>query len=89
MTSTAVAPEATTVETVPSFVQGEWWTPSAEASAGVPVRDASTGEILATVNTDGLDLAGVVNYGRTVGQRELGKLTFTSAPSSSRNSPST
>lgn len=76
MTSTAVAPEATTVETVPSFVQGEWWTPSADASAGVPVRDASTGEVLATVNTDGLDLAGVVNYGRTVGQRELGKLTF-------------
>ena len=74
MTSTAVAPEATAVETVPSFVQGAWWTPS--GGAGIPVRDASTGEVLATVNTDGLDLAGVVNYGRTVGQRELGKLTF-------------
>ncbi|GAA4026313.1 phenylacetic acid degradation bifunctional protein PaaZ [Arthrobacter methylotrophus] len=76
MTSTAVAPEATTVETVPSFVQGQWWTPSADASAGVPVRDASTGEVLANVSTDGLDLAAVVDYGRTVGQRELGKLTF-------------
>ncbi|WP_028265324.1 phenylacetic acid degradation bifunctional protein PaaZ [Arthrobacter sp. MA-N2] len=76
MTTTAVAPEATTVETVPSFVKGEWWTPSADASAGVPVRDASTGEVLANVSTDGLDLAAVVDYGRTVGQRELGKLTF-------------
>ena len=40
------------------------------------VRDASTGELLATVSTDGLDLAAVVDHGRTVGQTELGKLTF-------------
>ncbi|MBT2515592.1 phenylacetic acid degradation bifunctional protein PaaZ [Arthrobacter sp. ISL-30] len=76
MTTTAVAPEATAVETVPSFIKDSWWTPDAPASSGVPVRDASTGEILATVSTEGLDLADVVDYGRTVGQRELGKLTF-------------
>ena len=40
------------------------------------MRDASTGEILAKVSTDGLDLAAVVDYGRTTGQAELGKLTF-------------
>ncbi|UVJ38767.1 phenylacetic acid degradation bifunctional protein PaaZ [Arthrobacter sp. CJ23] len=75
MTSTAVAPETTAVATVPSYIQDAWWTPAAE-SAGVPVRDASTGELLATVSTDGLDLAAVVNHGRTTGQAELGKLTF-------------
>ncbi|WP_120522904.1 phenylacetic acid degradation bifunctional protein PaaZ [Arthrobacter celericrescens] len=75
MTSTAVAPDVTAVQTVPSFVQGAWWAP-ASAAEGVPVRDASTGEVLAKVSTEGLDLAAVVDYGRTVGQRELGKLTF-------------
>jgi len=75
MTSTAVAPDVTAVQTVPSFVQGAWWAP-ASAPDGVPVRDASTGELLAKVSTEGLDLAAVVDYGRTVGQRELGKLTF-------------
>ncbi|WP_115787560.1 phenylacetic acid degradation bifunctional protein PaaZ [Arthrobacter silvisoli] len=75
MTSTAVAPEVTAVQTVPSFVQGVWWAPAA-AAEGVPVRDASTGEVLAKVSTEGLDLAAVVDYGRTVGQRELGRLTF-------------
>jgi oxepin-CoA hydrolase/3-oxo-5,6-dehydrosuberyl-CoA semialdehyde dehydrogenase len=79
MTTTATAPEATldTVETVPSFVRDSWWTPDAgSAASAVPVRDASTGEILAKVSTDGLDLAAVVDYGRTIGQTELGKLTF-------------
>jgi oxepin-CoA hydrolase/3-oxo-5,6-dehydrosuberyl-CoA semialdehyde dehydrogenase len=75
MTTTAVAPETTDVATVPSYVQDAWWTPAPEAKT-VPVRDASTGEILANVSTDGLDLAAVVNYGRTTGQVELGKLTF-------------
>ena len=72
MTTTATAPEATldTVETVPSFVQDSWWTPDAgSAASAVAVRDASTGEILAKVSTDGLDLAAVVDYGRTTGQR--------------------
>ncbi|MGO4234580.1 phenylacetic acid degradation bifunctional protein PaaZ [Pseudarthrobacter sp. YAF2] len=79
MTTTATAPQATvdTVETVPSFVRDAWWTPDAGSSASaVPVRDASTGEILAKVSTEGLDLAAVVEYGRTTGQAELGKLTF-------------
>ncbi|WP_164204577.1 phenylacetic acid degradation bifunctional protein PaaZ [[Micrococcus luteus] ATCC 49442] len=78
MTTTATAEAAVnTVETVPSFVQDSWWTPDAgSAASAVPVRDASTGEVLAKVSADGLDLAAVVEYGRTTGQAELGKLTF-------------
>jgi oxepin-CoA hydrolase/3-oxo-5,6-dehydrosuberyl-CoA semialdehyde dehydrogenase len=76
MTST-VASE-TIAELVPSFVRGQWWMPQQSAVAGdaTTVRDASTGEVLFHVSAEGLDLASVVDYGRTVGQRELGKLTF-------------
>ncbi len=85
---TTAAPELTgyTVETVPSYVFDAWWTParvdvpgtdsSGTAARGTPIRDASTGESVAAVSADGLDLAAVVAHGRTVGQRELGKLTF-------------
>ena len=70
-------PSVDTVEIVPSFVRDSWWTPDAAAAAGAaPVLDASTGELLAKVSTEGLDLAAVVDYGRTTGQAELGKLTF-------------
>ena len=69
MTTTPMAP------LVPSFVQNAWWTPS-DPAAGTPVLDANTGEQLATVDSNGLDLAAMVDYARTVGQRELGKLTL-------------
>lgn len=62
-------------EILPSYVQGEWWTP-ADASAGVDVRDASTGESVCRVSTDGLDLGAALDFARTVGQRSLGELTF-------------
>jgi len=76
MTTTA-APTVDTVEIVPSFIRGSWWTPDDAAAAGAaPVLDASTGELLAKVSTEGLDLAAVVDYGRTTGQTELGTLTF-------------
>ena len=70
MTTTSVG-----VEFVPSFVQDAWWTPEPGVT-GTEVRDASTGDVLAQVSTDGLDLAEMVEYGRRVGQTELGKLTF-------------
>jgi class 3 adenylate cyclase len=70
MTSTAVD-----VEIVPSYIQDAWWTPAGDVS-GTEVRDASTGDLLARVSTDGLDLAAAVEHGRTVGQASLGKLTF-------------
>lgn len=76
MTTTA-APTVDTVEIVPSFIRGSWWTPDDAAAAGAaPVLDASTGELLAKVSTEGLDLAAVVDYGRTTGQAGLGTLTF-------------
>lgn len=62
-------------EYLASYVQGEWWTPSSDARAS-EVRDASTGEVITRVSTDGLDLAGALEYGRTVGHRSLAALTF-------------
>ncbi|MGG5175186.1 phenylacetic acid degradation bifunctional protein PaaZ [Pseudarthrobacter sp. J1763] len=76
MPSTTVpAADRQTLKIVPSFVKDSWWVP-ADTHKGTEVRDASTGEALATVSTEGLDLTEVVNYGRTTGQKELGKLTF-------------
>ncbi|WP_430297870.1 phenylacetic acid degradation bifunctional protein PaaZ [Sinomonas sp. B1-1] len=77
----APAKDAAAAAVVPSYVRDSWWTPasgtdSAARGAGAEVRDASTGELLAVVNADGLDLAGMVEYGRTVGQAELGKFTI-------------
>lgn len=71
MTSTATA-----LNIVPSYLEGSWWAPAA-APANAPVaRDANTGEALATVSTDGVDLAAVVRYGRETGQRNLGDFTI-------------
>ena len=62
-------------EILPSFVRDAWWTPDQDAH-GVEVRDASTDEVLTTVSTEGIDLAGAIEYARTVGQESLGLLTF-------------
>ncbi|TDN91702.1 phenylacetic acid degradation bifunctional protein PaaZ [Microbacterium sp. BK668] len=62
---------------LPSYLQGQWWTPGADAGAqGAAVRDPSTGELIATVGAEGADLAGALQYARTVGQASLGALTF-------------
>ncbi|MGA0567052.1 phenylacetic acid degradation bifunctional protein PaaZ [Rathayibacter sp. KR2-224] len=60
---------------LPSYVQGSWWTPGDDTDV-VAVRDASTGEVVTHVGTNGLDLAGALEYARTVGQASLGRLTF-------------
>ncbi|MFF1540943.1 phenylacetic acid degradation bifunctional protein PaaZ [Microbacterium sp. NPDC058269] len=62
-------------EILPSYVEGAWWTPSSDAAA-TDVRDASTGEVVARVSTDGLDLGAALDHARTVGQASLGELTF-------------
>ena len=55
--------------------QDAWWSPAGPGPlAVVTVRDASTGEEVARLSTDGLDLAGALEYARTVGQRSLGAL---------------
>lgn len=59
---------------VPSFIAGQWQTPAAEG--GTEVLDANTGELLATVTKEPLDVAGAVAYGRETGQRELAKLSL-------------
>lgn len=67
----------TTTEILPSYVNGQWWTPDAAAAASATeVRDASTGEVVTRVSTEGLDLGAALEYARTVGQASLGGLTF-------------
>ncbi|MFC5500868.1 phenylacetic acid degradation bifunctional protein PaaZ [Lysinimonas soli] len=75
MTSTTQARVGTRGDSprlLPSYVAGAWWTPE----RGAPVLDASTGEPIALVGSEGLDLAAAVDYARTVGQKSLGALTF-------------
>ncbi|HEY1530102.1 MAG TPA: phenylacetic acid degradation bifunctional protein PaaZ [Galbitalea sp.] len=60
---------------LPSYVSGSWWTP-ADGVKSIPVRDASTGEVVTGVSTEGLDLAAALEYARTAGQASLGQLTF-------------
>ncbi|HZW40937.1 MAG TPA: aldehyde dehydrogenase family protein, partial [Agromyces sp.] len=65
------------IEMLPSYVNGEWWVPDASATASAhEVRDASTGELVARVSTEGLDLGAALQYARSAGQASLGKLTF-------------
>ena len=63
---------------LPSYVSGAWWTPEISTGSipGTPVHDASTGQEVARVSTEGLDLAGALEYARTTGQASLGALTF-------------
>ncbi|MBY6060471.1 phenylacetic acid degradation bifunctional protein PaaZ [Microbacterium esteraromaticum] len=61
-------------EILPSYVRGDWWTPA--VACGTAVRDASTGEVVTHVSTEGLDLGGALEYARTVGQQSLAALTF-------------
>jgi oxepin-CoA hydrolase/3-oxo-5,6-dehydrosuberyl-CoA semialdehyde dehydrogenase len=60
---------------LPSYVSDSWWTPAGDVDATV-VRDASTGEAVAHVSTEGLDLGAALEHARTVGQASLGALTF-------------
>jgi oxepin-CoA hydrolase/3-oxo-5,6-dehydrosuberyl-CoA semialdehyde dehydrogenase len=56
-----------------SYVQGSWVEPSAE---GAPVHDAVTGEQIATVSSEGIDMAGVLSYARATGGAALRELNF-------------
>lgn len=66
---------------VPSFVFDEQWRPgqdvvAASGAAATPVRDTFTGEPIALVSAQGLDLARVIDYARTTGRDGLGALTI-------------
>jgi len=56
-----------------SYVEGGWVTP---AAAGIPIRDAVTGDDVARLSTDGIDMAAALAYGRRVGGPALAALTF-------------
>ena len=56
-----------------SYLMGEWREGQGE---GVPVRDASTGEVLARVTAEGLPAKEAVAWGREVGGRALLALGF-------------
>ena len=56
-----------------SYTKGQWRTPSGD---GVPVRDAVTGEEIARVTSEGIDMRAALEYGRAVGGSALRELTF-------------
>jgi oxepin-CoA hydrolase / 3-oxo-5,6-dehydrosuberyl-CoA semialdehyde dehydrogenase len=60
-------------ETLPSYLCGAWQVGDGE---GRVVRDAVTAEPVTRVSGDGLDLAGAVEYAKTVGGPALRELTF-------------
>jgi len=56
-----------------SFAAGKWHRPE---SGGVPLYDASTGDVVAECSSDGLDFAGMAAYAREKGGPALRSLTF-------------
>ena len=56
-----------------SYVGGSWVSPGGE---GRPVFDAVTGDEVARISADGLDLAAALRYGRSAGGPALRELTF-------------
>ena len=59
--------------TLRSYVAGRWHEPTEE---GAPLHDAVTGEEVARVSSAGVDMAGVLDYGRRTGGPALRELTF-------------
>ena len=56
-----------------SFVAGRW---QSGAGAGVALRDATTGEVIANATADGLDTGLMLSHAREVGGANLRRLTF-------------
>jgi oxepin-CoA hydrolase / 3-oxo-5,6-dehydrosuberyl-CoA semialdehyde dehydrogenase len=56
-----------------NYVGGRWHTASVE---GTPLYDAVTGEEVARISSDGVDVAAALDYGRRVGGPGLRELTF-------------
>ncbi|HKK11870.1 MAG TPA: hypothetical protein VJ945_03505, partial [Flavobacteriaceae bacterium] len=55
------------------YVTGQWLEGKEE---GIPIYDAITGEAFTSVATEGLDIPGILQYGRTKGGDILRKMTF-------------
>ncbi len=56
-----------------SYASGHWFTSTAKGNA---IRDASSGENIAEVTSDGLDFKAMLAYGRDVGGPKLRAMTF-------------
>ncbi|MGV3528195.1 MAG: phenylacetic acid degradation bifunctional protein PaaZ [Flavisolibacter sp.] len=56
-----------------NYLSGKWITGDGD---GQPLYDAVTGETIAAVTTKGIDFAAALDYGRSVGNNALRKLTF-------------
>ena len=61
------------MKTLASLLCGAWTTGT---GAGRPLVDATSGQTVATVSSEGLDLAAAVAWGRRVGGKNLRALTF-------------
>jgi oxepin-CoA hydrolase/3-oxo-5,6-dehydrosuberyl-CoA semialdehyde dehydrogenase len=56
-----------------NYITGSWITGDGD---GQLLYDAVTGEAIASATTKGLDFAGMLEYGRTIGNAALRKMTF-------------
>ena len=56
-----------------SYIAGEW---VSGAGGGAALRDASTGEVIASASSEGLDFAAVLEHARAVGGANLRRLSF-------------
>src|SRR5690348_2884301 len=56
-----------------SYVAGQWVTPSGD---GTEAHDATTGEPVARVGSDGVDVTAALDHGRRVGGPALRRMTF-------------
>src|ERR671932_259920 len=56
-----------------NYITGHWITGDGD---GQVLQDAVTGEAIASATTKGLDFASILEYGRTVGNAALRKMTF-------------
>ncbi len=66
-------PQLNTMKKIQNYVTGQWMEGKGQ---GVPMFDAITGEVVGLSDTEGLDFAEILHYGRTIGSEKLRKMTF-------------
>ncbi len=59
--------------TLENYIKGQWLTHN---GTGIEQFNAVTGDLVATVNGTGMDFAAVLDYGRSVGNKNLRNMTF-------------
>ena len=61
------------MEKLGNYILGKWITGDGE---GQPLYNAVNGEQIGSATTKGLDFAGILEYARKTGNRNLRKMTF-------------